>query len=110
MKKGPRAPSEHLLTQGAIHNLHELAMSAGLVHRRPALFVSIDEGFVSSIPTDSTPAGQLLLDLNALSRGGTLPNGSVPLAIWLRNAIHLAASHPEAAVFITILDRVERSG
>lgn len=83
----PHLPPETIST------LHTTAVELGLPNNRSALLSHIPQTTLANIPSDaSTPAAQLLLDLNALNQ---LPSASA-LQIWLDNAITLHA-HDERA-------------
>ena len=51
---------------------------------------------------------QLTSDLNSLNRLPKLPDGSIPLALWLENAIDLFAPFPEVETFKTALEDLKR--
>jgi len=99
--------SRELLSQAELHEVHSAILSADLTSSRAILFACIDEAFIAGIPSEATPAGQLLRDLHVMNRVHSLADGTTPFATWLRNAIQLAGSRNEATVFSSALSRLE---
>ena len=58
--------------------------------------------------TATNVAGGLLADLNVLNELHPLPDGQLPLAVWLKNAIHLSAYRMESRVFEAALAKLVR--
>jgi len=79
-----------------ILDLHNTALSAGLASRRAGLLTGLPQSVIASLPAASTPSEQLLSDLGALSDAAELTDGTVPLIIWLTNAIMLTGSRAES--------------
>lgn len=78
---------------------------------RLALFTGIDRRLLLVIPTAAMPAIQLSIDLGQLDSVERLVDGTVPLAVWLQNALNLMQAFPEAAVLQQALNKVlARSG
>jgi hypothetical protein len=100
-------PDAHTLTQEEIFKLRAAVISAGLTNNRAALLAHVDAEFVTSLPEAATPGAQVLTDLDKLQAAGQLMDGSLPLAVWLRNAVALASPRKEAAVFHEVLLRVQ---
>jgi formylglycine-generating enzyme required for sulfatase activity len=90
------------LTHDQVLELHAALASAGLGASRSALLSGIGAGFVLAIPVAPRPVDQILCDLHALNVPGALADGSVPLEIWLKNAIALAPTRPEVALFMAL--------
>lgn len=88
-----------VLRHDEILELHRAVVSAQLTGSRAALLVGIDAAFVAALPSAASPSDQILCDLGALNAAGGLADRSVPLAIWLANALTLAGVRKEAAVF-----------
>jgi nucleoside phosphorylase len=86
-----------LLDHATLRELHAAALSTNL--SRSAVLAGINPGFVASLPSEPSPSSQVLQDLNRLNDAGTLGDGSVPLRIWLDNALTLSAPRREAIVF-----------
>lgn len=86
--------------------LHGAALSARLGGRRAGLLAGVEAGFVATLPQAATPGEQLLTDLDELNAVRALADGSVPLAIWLGNAVRLAGGRVEVTIFERALDRV----
>lgn len=74
---------------------------------RAGLLVGLPPVFVTSLPHATAPGEQILTDLDALSAATALTDGTVPLAVWLRNAIALTGTRKEAATFERILEHVQ---
>jgi nucleoside phosphorylase len=92
------------LTQNELHELHKAAISTNLVAERSALMSHIAPAFVASLPEAKSPGAQLLSDLNSLN-GIVLKDGTLPLAIWLQEAILLCGERSESVVFQRMLER-----
>ncbi|XIE80987.1 hypothetical protein AB6O49_30120 [Streptomyces sp. SBR177] len=86
------------------------AMEAGLADRalRGRLFAGVKEHFWMALLPQPTPLRQLQSDLRTMNRVERLMEGEVPLELWLRNAIRLAADPAAVAVFQRALDHVVR--
>lgn len=91
-----------MLTHDHVLEVHGATLEAGLT--RDSLLSGLSPAFVASIPRVSTPAGQLLKDLETLCQAGMLLDGTVPLRTWLLNAEHLAGPRRQAAVFRRVLE------
>ncbi|MGW5425359.1 trypsin-like peptidase domain-containing protein [Streptomyces sp. NPDC003943] len=87
------------------------AVEAGLADRelRGSLFSGIKEYFWAMLPPQPTPFIQVQKDLETMNVAERLMEGEVPLELWLRNAIALAADPGAVAVFQRALDRVVRA-
>ena len=88
-----------LLSHTKLLELYTAAVSARLPSSRDALLAGLAPAFVASLPYAASPAEQILRDLDALNSVGTLVDGTVPLAVWLGNAVTLAGPRPESNVF-----------
>jgi hypothetical protein len=98
-----------MLRHEELIRIHGAAIEAELAESRDALLEGIAAPFVASLPTSAKPAEQLYLDLGALNRAGNLVDGTIPLEIWLRNAIHFAAGRAQTAIFEQGLETARRS-
>ncbi|MDC0747908.1 phosphorylase family protein [Polyangium mundeleinium] len=99
-----------ILSHDDILNLHAAVITAQMVTSRAALLVGIDGHFVAGLPIATTPGDQILTDLDGMNGTGVLADGSVPLAIWLKNAVARAGDRQEATVFRKALERCPTSG
>lgn len=99
-----------LLEHQDIVELHRAITTARLADSRSPLLAGIEPGLVAGVPRVATPSGQIMQDLDALNSVGVLPDGSLPLAIWLANAIALAGQRKEVATFERMRGRVEQAG
>src|SRR5262245_11151145 len=86
--------------------VQQAAISARLPANRTGLLAGLPAAFVASLPHAATPGEQMLVDLDTMNAAGVLTDGTVPLASWLMNAMVLAASRQEVAVFERALDQV----
>jgi hypothetical protein len=86
------------LPHDEIYEIHDAAISLGLTASRRALFGGLPPGFVDSLPVSSTPAAQLLSDLQILNGIETLtdPDKTVPLHRWLTNALQSTSIRSES--------------
>src|SRR5262245_38526446 len=98
-----------LLPRETIYEIHATAIVLGFHSLRNVLLEGINPIFVASLPYASSPASQLLSDLEILNRTERLTDGSAPLEIWLEAAKRLATSRVEAEVFQRGLNIVIRS-
>lgn len=94
-----RVPGRTSLPHETLLGVHAAAVRAGLNQVRGALLGGIDSALVAGFPGSSTPASQQLTDLDDLNKLGRVPDGSVPLATWLTNALALVGPRREAGVF-----------
>ena len=93
-----------ILQHNEILSLHDAAISTRLTGCRGGLLAGVQPAFAATLPAASGPAEQLLSDLAALNESGTLSDGSVPLFIWLTNAITLAGGQAETSKFQDTLE------
>ncbi|HLM74909.1 MAG TPA: hypothetical protein VK459_19505, partial [Polyangiaceae bacterium] len=82
-----------------ILKLHRVALSFHLEDARDALLEGIDPAVVSELPKGLAPSDQILSDLTELNRIGRLDDGSIPLEIWILNAVSLVPRAAAAAFF-----------
>ncbi|MFF0750514.1 trypsin-like peptidase domain-containing protein [Streptomyces sp. NPDC004267] len=87
------------------------AVEAGVADRklRASLFSGVREYFWAMLPPQPTPFLQVQKDLETMNIAERLLEGEVPLELWLRNAIAMAADPGQVAVFQRALDRVVRA-
>jgi nucleoside phosphorylase len=99
-----------LVSHDEILKLRAAVISARLTESRAALLTGVDPDFVAALPNATTPGDQVLRDLDTLNVAGSLTDGSVPLAIWLSNAVASAGLRAEAAVFHAALGQLRGPG
>lgn len=100
------APIPLTLEHQQVLDVHAAALQVGLAQSRTAMLSGINLGFVAGLTIASSPGAQLLQDLQELNRVGALADGTVPLKIWLKNAMTLSAFRRETAVFVRALDQI----
>ena len=83
-----------ILSHQQLLSLHAEIVAAGLGTEVLTLRTGINPHFLCALPTASSPSSQLLLDLSALNDTPQLPDGSLPMLIWLQNAATLTAGRP----------------
>lgn len=85
------ALSGDLISADIVDVLHRASLWAGLFEydMRERLFERVSHSFVSMLPICLTPDAQIASDLDMLNKAHTLADGSVPLRIWLENAVVL---------------------
>ncbi|MEV4192940.1 trypsin-like peptidase domain-containing protein, partial [Streptomyces toxytricini] len=90
--------------------LRDTALETGLADpsMRPLLLAGIMPRYRGVLPVLAAPGAQVQSDLEAMNRVERLVDGSVPLEIWLRNAVAQTAEAGPLAVFQSSLDRVAR--
>jgi endonuclease G len=80
--------------------------SGAIANPRSLLFSGVRPSFVAGLNLDPAPIVQLRLDLNRLNGVARLEDGSVPLALYLRNAAQLIRDLPESAVLKDFMSKV----
>ncbi len=90
--------------------VHAAAVAVGLATKRGALLAGIPQSLRAGLDDAQDPAARLLTDLDGLNDLGRLPDGSLPLQIWLENALALCGSRSEAGVFREVLALVRPPG
>ncbi|AKL69181.1 MULTISPECIES: trypsin-like peptidase domain-containing protein [Streptomyces] len=98
-------PSEEVV------RLSDAALEAGLADPvvRTLLFDGIMPKYRGTLPLLAAPGLQVRSDLNAMNRVERLVDGSVPLEVWLRNAVAQTVAADPLAVFQRALDEVARN-
>jgi len=91
------------LSDEEVRLVRDVVLQIGL--DREALLSGIEPLFRSSIPAASTPGQQVFVDVHHMRQAGTLADGSVPLRVWLENAVVLSRPRSESTVFQRVLDR-----
>src|SRR4051812_16719921 len=89
-----------------ILELYAAVVSARLSYGRNSLLAGIGSDIVASLKQTDVPGEQILADLDALNAFGTLADGTVPLALWLKNASSLAGTRREADTFDRALAKI----
>ncbi|GAA2148926.1 trypsin-like peptidase domain-containing protein [Kitasatospora kazusensis] len=97
-------------TADEIHALHQAGIEAGYAdnNRRTLLLDGILPQYQAMLRTWPEPSLQLRSDLVEMNKVERLIDGSVPLEVWLRNAVGLTTVAAPAAVFRQALDEVTR--
>jgi len=95
-----------ILNHDQIRELRQAVISANLARSRPAFLTGINETFKATLPDEPAPGDQFLADLNVLNTTGFLEDGSVPLEVWLGNAVDLAKPRVEGTIFEKALETV----
>ncbi|MFI1397222.1 trypsin-like peptidase domain-containing protein [Streptomyces sp. NPDC020681] len=99
------------LTPDEILQVRDAALETGLADPmvRPLLFDGIMPKYRGTLPLLPAPGRQVHSDLNEMNRVERLVDGSVPLEIWLRNAVAQTTEAAPLALFQRSLDDVARS-
>ncbi|MFJ3518484.1 MULTISPECIES: trypsin-like peptidase domain-containing protein [unclassified Streptomyces] len=102
--------SDTYLSQDDVRLLRDTAVETELADpgRRSLLFAGILPKYRGSLPILAAPGQQIHSDLNEMNRVERLIDGTVPLAIWLRNATDQLTDAAARDVFLKALDRVTR--
>jgi Effector-associated domain 5 len=98
-----------LLDHERVLQLHRVAISADLAANRDSLLAGLPSAFVATLRRSPAPAEQTLEDLTALNQAGQLPDNTVPLAVWLQNAIALRRVNVEISIFEQALTEIRAS-
>lgn len=102
--------SDTYLSQDDVVQLRDTAVEAGLTDPalRSLLFAGILPKYRGSLPLLAAPGQQVHSDLNEMNRVERLIDGTVPLAVWLRNAADQLTDAAARDVILKALDRVAR--
>ncbi|MGW1375962.1 trypsin-like peptidase domain-containing protein [Streptomyces sp. NPDC002446] len=98
------------LSPDEIRQVLDAAVETGLADPavRPLLLDGIMRRYRGTLPLNPAPGRQVHSDLNEMNRVERLVDGSVPLEIWLRNAVAETTEAEPLAVFQKALDEVAR--
>ncbi|MER6841998.1 trypsin-like peptidase domain-containing protein [Streptomyces platensis] len=98
------------LSPDEIRRVLDAAVETGLADPtvRPLLLDGIMPRYRSTLPLHPAPGRQAHSDLNEMNRVERLVDGSVPLEIWLRNAVAETTEAAPLTVFQKALDDVAR--
>ncbi|RSS79099.1 trypsin-like peptidase domain-containing protein [Streptomyces sp. WAC06614] len=102
--------SDPYLSHEEIQKLTATALEQGLANpmMRNLLFAGILPRYYGALPMLPAPGPQVQSDLNEMNRVERLIDGSVPLALWLRNAADQVTDAAARDAFLGALDRVAR--
>ncbi|QES51256.1 serine protease [Streptomyces venezuelae] len=102
--------SDPYLPQDDIVKLRDTAVEQGLADPmlRRLLFEGVLPKYRGSLPMLPAPGQQVHSDLNEMNRVERLIDGTVPLAVWLRNSVGQLSDAAARDVFQDALDRVVR--
>lgn len=96
-----------LIDRSLLLEISRVAIELGLDQNREGLLGGIDRAYTSTLSIAAAPAAQLLSDLTALDDAERLQDGSIPLRLWLENAIFLAAMRGQTELFQRGLDAID---
>ncbi len=99
------------LSPDEVLQVRDAALETGLADPivRPLLFDGIMPKYRGTLPLLPAPGRQVHSDLNEMNRVERLVDGSVPMEIWLRNAMAQTTEAEPLAVLQRALDTVARS-
>src|SRR5919197_661554 len=99
------------LSLDEVRRVLDAAVETGLADPavRPLLFDGIMPRYRGTLPLHPAPGRQVHSDLNEMNRVERLVDGSVPLEIWLRNAVAETTEAGPLTVFQQALDEVART-
>ncbi|WP_329377436.1 trypsin-like peptidase domain-containing protein [Streptomyces sp. NBC_01351] len=102
--------SDPYLPPDDIVRLRDTAVEQGLTDPalRRLLFEGVLPKYRGSLPLLAAPGPQVQSDLNEMNRVERLVDGTVPLAVWLRNAADQLTDAAARDVFLKALDEVVR--
>ncbi len=92
-----------ILPYDEIAKVQEAVTAAKLWSSRKALLLGCDAGIVAAIHVAENPRDQIVHDLEHLNAVGVLTDRSVPLVIWLCNAVRSSGMLKEQAAFRSAL-------
>lgn len=88
------------LPDDRIHTLYAAAIACGLAADPDGLLAGLPPAYTATLPSSGTPAARLLQTLHLLNGVPALSDGTIPLAVWLRNAMTLAIARVERNIFV----------
>ncbi|GAU70238.1 putative hypothetical protein [Streptomyces sp. NBRC 110611] len=99
------------LSPDEVRRVLDAAVETGLADPavRPLLFDGIMPRYRGTLPLHPAPGRQVHSDLNEMNRVERLVDGSVPLEIWLRNAVAETTEAGPLTVLQRALDEVARA-
>lgn len=97
-------PFQHF-PPGELERLKQFALSEKLAGQRVALMFNLPQQIVDSAADGRSHANQLSADLQNLNRIEEVPNGTIPLMIWLNNARSLIVGVNSLAILDAFLNR-----
>jgi len=94
--------------QTNLYRLRDLLADAGFAQedRQYLLFVSMNQRYVSTLPTEGSPGARLLNVLNTLNHTPILTNGELPFRTLLFNAVENSKPLPVSAKLQKYLDQL----
>jgi hypothetical protein len=93
-------------THQRMRELHTRTIQAGLAKNRDALLAGLNKAFTASLRGAGDHSAQILEDLAAMNETGRLPDGTLPLEIWLETACALTTARTEGEVFRSALNEL----
>ncbi|MFI0785834.1 trypsin-like peptidase domain-containing protein [Streptomyces lydicus] len=98
------------LSPDEIRQVLDAALETGLADPavRPLLLDGVMPRYRGTLPLNPAPGRQVHSDLNEMNRVERLVDGTVPLEIWLRNAVAETTEAEPLTVFQRALDEVAR--
>jgi len=87
------------LPDDLIREIYAAALATGLAQQQDALLAGLSPSYIAMLPSHGAPATRLLQTLHELNAVSALADGTVPLDVWLGNAVTLAQIRQEGRVF-----------
>src|SRR5262245_59679240 len=87
------------LSEDRIQAIYAAPIATGLAAQQDVLLAGLPSTYATTLPIQGPPAARLLETLHTLNGVRKLTDGTVPLAVWLRNAAALTAALPDGRVF-----------
>lgn len=96
-----------IVSSANIREIRRLVTETGLTVSRESLLGGISRAFVDILPLEKNPAEQILSDLNKMNSIRILSDGTIPLKVWMENAIHLFEVLPQGVELRRIYDGIQ---
>jgi hypothetical protein len=89
------------LPQDRIIALHQAAIDSNLMAdaTQEALLTGLSRAYRAALPSGGSPDARLMQVLGRLNEDERLRDGTVPLEVWLRNAVARTAELQQGVVF-----------
>lgn len=96
-----------ILSSDNVREICRLVLGTGLTVSRQSLLVGLPPKFVDMLPVEKNPVEQILSDLNKMNQVRILSDGTIPLKVWMENAMHLFEVLPQGEELRRMYDGIQ---
>ncbi len=108
VKKREEEEEAPRLSRDDLHTVQAAAVKRGLAPR--VLTSGLPQEIVARLTTEASVAATLTKHLTELNEEDRLPDGELPIVVWLKNAIQLTPLQKEQRVFQAMIAKLEAAG